>query len=392
MEMSPSFLMTSAGSMPADWDLKAAEDIVEPSAPICYGVVQVGQNVENGIPIVAIKYVKDIANSPLHRTANHLEAPYSKSRLKSGDVLISIKGTIGRVGVVPDGFSGNISRELARLRIRQDIDPLYVAYQLESPATQDRIMRAVVGTTRLEFSIASLRQFQIPIPRSFDEQRNIALTLAEVDKIIDELTLLINKKYQIKHAIAPDLVSGKKRLAGFDGNWSLKELRELAMLSKGSQLNISAVGSGELPYLNGGINPSGYTNKFNTQAMTIAISEGGNSCGFVQFMTTPYWCGGHCYSVIPRGINNKFLYQALKMRQPEIMALRVGSGLPNIQKSALNSFLIHEPSDQNEQAAIAQVLSDMDEEISALESQLHKTKLMKLGMMQVLLTGRTRLV
>ncbi|HNY42218.1 MAG TPA: restriction endonuclease subunit S, partial [Bryobacteraceae bacterium] len=144
--------------------------------------------------------------------------------------------------------------------------------------------------------------------------------------------------------------------------------------------------------LNGGITPSGYTHKSNAAANTIAISEGGNSCGFVQFMKEPYWCGGHCYSVIPQAIDNRFLYHALKGQQSAIMALRVGSGLPNVQKTALLAFELQYPVNSTEQTAIAEVLTEMDAELAALEQRREKTRALKQAMMQELLTGKTRLL
>jgi type I restriction enzyme S subunit len=150
--------------------------------------------------------------------------------------------------------------------------------------------------------------------------------------------------------------------------------------------------SGKYAHLNGGITPSGYTHKSNTPANTIAISEGGNSCGFVQFMTEPYWCGGHCYSVIPSGIDNEFLYHALKEQQSAIMRLRVGSGLPNVQKTGLLAFKLRFPADLLEQIAIAGVLGEMDAELAALEQRREKACALKQAMMQELLTGRTRLI
>jgi type I restriction enzyme, S subunit len=149
MEVRLGYKQTDVGIIPKEWHTAAVANLVEPTSPICYGVVQVGQHTESGVPIVAIKYVKEIAQAPLHRTAVNLEKPYARSRPRGGDVLISVKGTIGRVGIVPNGFQGNISRELARLRISNDACSEYVAHQLEAGATQERIMRSVVGTTRL---------------------------------------------------------------------------------------------------------------------------------------------------------------------------------------------------------------------------------------------------
>ena len=94
--------------------------------------------------------------------------------------------------------------------------------------------------------------------------------------------------------------------------------------------------------MNGGTEPSGYLDECNTPANTISISEGGNSCGYVQYNTEPFWSGGHCYSLIKKGadINYHYLYHFLKYKEREIMALRIGSGLPNVQKKDLERFEI----------------------------------------------------
>ena len=257
------YKQTEVGVIPEEWDTVAVADLVEPAAPICYGVVQVGQHTENGVPIVAIKYVKEIAHAPLHRTAASLEQPYARSRPKRGDVLISIKGTIGRVGIVPNGFQGNISRELARLRIREDSCPDYIAHQLESGATQERIMRSVVGTTRLEFSIATLRRFPLPIPPTLPEQRAIAEALSDVDELLDALDRLIAKKRDIKQAAMQQLLTGQTRLPGFTtahqifkpteagmipADWNLDFVENFANIATGAKNTQDRIEDGEYPF------------------------------------------------------------------------------------------------------------------------------------------------
>jgi type I restriction enzyme, S subunit len=393
MELMPGYKRSEAGVIPEDWKSTAIATLVEQTSPICYGVVQVGQYTERGVPIVAIKYVKEISHAPLHRTAPSLEQPYSRSRVRGGDVLISIKGTIGRVGIVPTGFEGNISRELARLRISNGICAEYVAHQLEADTTQDRIMRSVVGTTRLEFSIAVLRQFELPIPPTEIEQRAISKVLNDVDGLLEGLSRVIAKKSDLKQAAMQQLLTGQTRLPGFNGEWEEKTLGEIAAISKGAQLHSSETDpDGHIPHYNGGMQPSSFTVRFNAPANTIAISEGGNSCGFVQFITESFWCGGHCYAVVPKSVDNGFLFHALKGQQSAIMGLRVGSGLPNVQKTALGLFKLKFPKNPIEQTAIANVLSDMDAELSGLESRRQKTRVLKQAMMQELLTGKTRLV
>lgn len=93
--------------------------------------------------------------------------------------------------------------------------------------------------------------------------------------------------------------------------------------------------------MNGGVVPSGYLEDFNTPANTISISEGG-SCGYVQYNGVPFWSGGHCYTLIEpiNSFNYKYLFHYLKFKEQSIMALRIGSCLPNIQKKDLERFPI----------------------------------------------------
>ena len=115
--------------------------------------------------------------------------------------------------------------------------------------------------------------------------------------------------------------------------WEVVRLGEICKIQKGKQLNKSTLTkSGKFPVINGGIEPSGYTNKYNTNENSITISEGGNSCGFVNLIIKKFWSGGHCYVLQKIKINYLFLYQILKINEYKIMRLRVGSGLPILKK------------------------------------------------------------
>ena len=124
-------------------------------------------------------------------------------------------------------------------------------------------------------------------------------------------------------------------------------LGDVVQIQKGKQINSENLSStGPYYVMNGGITPSGYYTQFNTEANTISISEGGNSCGYVRFNEKPFWSGGHCYSLLNTSpnVDYRFLFHALKYHQDDIMALRIGSGLPNIQKKDIESFQIELPS------------------------------------------------
>ena len=225
----------------------------------------------------------------------------------------------------------------------------------------------------------------IVLPPTKAEQTAIAEALNDADALIAELEKLIAKKKAIKQGAMQELLKPKE-------GWEVKKLGEIADIDKGEQLNRETLSDRDTyPVFNGGISPSGYTNKWNTEKGTIIISEGGNSCGYINFIKERFWRGGHCYQVKTR-IEKEFLFHILKSQEKNIMALRVGSGLPNIQRGRLIGFELIIPKDENEQKKIAQILSDMDTEIEALEKKLDKYKMLKQGMMQNLLTGKIRLI
>jgi len=171
--------------------------------------------------------------------------------------------------------------------------------------------------------------------------------------------------------------------------WIEKELDKLCCIEKGDQLNKLALEvSGTYPCINGGIEPSGYTEKYNRVEDTISISEGGNSCGYVNLMKQRFWAGGHCYTLKENSklVDKIFLYCVLKYNQEKIMQLRVGSGLPNIQRNALAEYKIYYPEDIEEQKRIAAVLTKIDELIEATQKLIDKQKNIKTGLMQTLLT------
>ena len=177
--------------------------------------------------------------------------------------------------------------------------------------------------------------------------------------------------------------------------WEIKMLNEVADINKGTQFNkILLNETGKYPCLNGGISPSGYSEKYNCNENTIIISEGGNSCGFVQFMQAKFWCGGHCYAIkIKKNwidkYNNLYLYQILKYNELLIMNLRLGGALPNIQKKDLIKVSLFIPS-LAEQTQIANFFAAVDNRILLLTEKHTQLKLYKKGIMQQIFSQKLR--
>lgn len=255
--------------------------------------------------------------------------------------------------------------------------------------------RQAVGSTIKTIGLPYFKKLKIAVP-PYAEQKKIAQILSTWDKAITTTEQLLASSQQQKKSLMQQLLTGKKRLLDkngvrFNGPWERHHLKKLLKISKGAQLNRDTLSkSGEYAVINGGIAPSGYTSEYNTEANTITISEGGNSCGFVGFQSTRFWCGGHCYAIKNLNIDSNFTYQLLKFNESKIMRLRVGSGLPNIQKKDLEALLVYHPISLEEQQRIATVLSTADQEISALQQKLDALKQEKKALMQALLTGKRR--
>lgn len=135
------------------------------------------------------------------------------------------------------------------------------------------------------------------------------------------------------------------------------KLKDITKFSKGTQINgKNLIDDGAHSYLNGGINPSGKWNEFNVAENTVTISEGGNSSGYVNYMSKAFWCGAHCYYLYDGPKNSKYLYYTLKSQQERLFRIRSGACMPNIKKSDLGNFIIEYEEDETRQEEVVKVL------------------------------------
>lgn len=123
-------------------------------------------------------------------------------------------------------------------------------------------------------------------------------------------------------------------------------LDDVCRIETGKQINKgNLLSEGNYPVLNGGISPSGYWHDYNTDANTIAISQGGASAGYVNYITTPFWAGAHCYVVFLKTekVLYKFLYYFIKNNQEKLMNSKQGAGIPGLNRKAIYSLNIPLP-------------------------------------------------
>nr|WP_269149357.1 restriction endonuclease subunit S [Glaesserella parasuis] len=322
----------------------------------------------NGITLLLddLKFVNIQSNS----------ADGKRTSLQANDILISITTELGKIGFIPENFGeAYINQHTALIRIDPNkAHAKFIAYVLSSATMNKTINSLNDAGAKAGLNLPTIKALSLKLP-SIEEQIQIAETLSTWDNAIQTTEKLLENSRQQKKALMQRLLKGN--------NWLQTDLAELAVISKGSQLNKNTLSdNGQYAVINGGIEPSGYTDKFNTESHTITISEGGNSCGYIGFQKEKFWCGGHCYALSNLRINCLFLYQLLKYNEENIMRLRVGSGLPNIQKKALESFSLSYPQDISEQQKIAEILSTADQEIETLQRKLECLKLEKGALMQ----------
>ncbi|THI95371.1 restriction endonuclease subunit S [Escherichia coli K-12] len=322
-------------------------------------------------------------------------------QLKYGDVLFNrTSETFDEIAIAAiylDNAIATFGGFVIRARPKgNQIDPAYSVFLFQSKSYRSQVVKLGQGAIRANIGQKDLARVCILVP-PLAEQKKIAQILSTWDKAISVTEKLLANSQQQKKALMQQLLTGKKRLLDengvrFSGEWKQDvNLGSIINISKGVQINKNTLSEdGQFPVINGGIAPSGFTSEFNTDENTITISEGGNSCGYVAFQKKSFWCGGHCYAVRKTALDLSFTFHLLKYNELKIMGLRVGSGLPNIQKKAIEAFTVNFPVTSVEQQKIAAVLSAADDEIATLEKKLACLRDEKKALMQQLLTGKRR--
>ena len=150
-----------------------------------------------------------------------------------------------------------------------------------------------------------------------------------------------------------------------------KKLKDVCTIEKGKQIDTKSLDdSNSYRYINGGIKESGFYNDFNTSGEAVLISEGGASCGYVNYVNERFWCGCHCYRLTDINAYPKFLFYSLKASQNGIMELRTGAAMPNIKKESLKNFEVSIIEDKEEQIKIAAHLDKIQSAIDNKKQQL----------------------
>ena len=398
-EVRPGYKQTEVGVIPEDWEVKPLGDI----SCVTMGQSPLGTTYNKngkGVPLI---------NGPTEFTDRYpikCQWTWQPTKLCDiGDILLCVRGSsTGRINISNDTYC--IGRGIAAIRAKEASDTNYLNSQVHSGI--ERLLALTTGSTFPNIDGKSLRSIPIPIPPTLAEQTAIAEVLSDTDALIQRLDQLIAKKRNIKQGAMQELLTGKKRLPGFAGEWEKKKVSEVGEIITGSTPPTSnkTYWNGDIPW----ITPTDisairdiwcserqitqYGLKVlrqlpaNTLLVTCIASIGKNS-----ILRKTGACNQQINAVIPDDKHNvDYLYYLIENNKFHLLS-RAGITATNIvSKREFMEIVFVFPPTLAEQTAIAAVLSDMDAEIAALEQKRAKYKAIKQGMMQELLTGKIRLV
>ena len=149
------------------------------------------------------------------------------------------------------------------------------------------------------------------------------------------------------------------------------KLVDICRIEKGQQIETSRLNDAHrYRYINGGVKESGYYDSFNSNEECVLVSEGGASCGYVNYINEPFWCGCHCYRLFDLKVMPKYLYYALKANQERIRDLRTGVCMPNIKKKEFQNFVVSIDRDAKRQDAVVTALDTIQKAIDLKRKQL----------------------
>jgi type I restriction enzyme S subunit len=336
----------------------------------------------------------------------------SDFRMKAGEIVIGRRGDMGRCAVIQAHQAGwlcGTGSMIVRCEKAADVD--FVRRVLSSPQVIAAIEDTAVGTTMVNLNQGALAGLRVPLP-PLPEQRAVATTLDDVDALLGALERLITKKRELKQAAMQQLLTGKTRLPGFIGDWEMKRIEEFADCTAGGtpstkipeywggsirwmssgELNLKQIYEAEGRITEAGLNNSS-AQMIPEKCVLIGLAGQGKTRGTVAISFVDLCTNQSIAAILPNtGFSPEYLYYNLDSRYDELRELSAGGG----GRGGLNLRLIKGIPIPFpllvEQTAIAAVLTDIDAEVTALEQRLAKTRALKQGMMQELLTGRTRLI
>lgn len=416
MELNPGYKQTEAGVIPEDWSPIQIGEIFS----FKNGLNKAKEFFGTGTPIV--NYMDVFGHPGLHVSDLNGRVTLSKAEIdrfdvRTGDVFFTRTSEtveeIGTAAVMLDSpkatvFSGFVLRGRPTANHLEDA---FKQYCFADASVRAQIVSTATYTTRALTNGRLLSSVWIALPPN-SEQRVIATALSDVDALLEGLDRLIAKKCDLKQAAMQQLLPGKIRLPGFEGEWDTKRIGEFTDCTAGGTPSTAVpqywggtirwMSSGELNLkkvhdVDGRITERGLressTKIVPPRCILIGLAGQGKTRGTVAMNTVELCTNQSIAAVFPNEhFSPEYLYYNLDTRYEELRSMSTGDGgRGGLNLRIIRSIKVPFP-DVKEQNTIATVISDMDAEIKAIEQRRAKAADLKQAMMQELLTGKTRLV
>ena len=410
VEMKSGYKMTEVGVIPEDWEVKELSSISE---------IKSGKRLPKGSLVTSSKtpypYIRVIDMnmgylnlSDIMYVPENVQPMISKYIISKNDIYISVAGTLGLVGKIPEELDGANLTENANRITEIQCNRDYLMYYMMSPLIQNVIEAERTIGAQPKLALQRIRDFYIVLPGDNREQTAIAAALSDADSLISALTKKIEKKKAIKQGLMQQLLTGKKRLPGFGGVWDVVQLKRIISEFIVPMRDKPTALTGPIPwcriedfdgkYLKKSLSNQGVDLNtvsqmnlkiFPVNTLLVSCSANLGRCAIVKqkLVTNQTFIG-----LVPSDrIDVEFLYYKMSREDKNLNNMATGTTISYLSREQFEKYEILIPSSKAEQTAIANILSDCDSEIAALEEKRDKYKEIKQGMMQQLLTGKIRL-
>ncbi len=422
MEVRPGYKQTEVGVIPDEWAAKSVRELAQIKTGPFGTLLKASEYSDSeGVPLISVGEIgagrfKVTEHTPLAPIAVVRRLP--QYVLRTGDIVFGRKGAVERSALVSETEDGwFLGSDGIAIRPRDDCHPPYLAAQFQSHDIQSWLLQNATGTTMASLNQEILGRVQVPIA-PLPEQRAIVEALSDVDGLIEALEELVAKKRAIKQSAMQRLLTGKTRLSGFTGKWETKRLGDTATL----KARIGWQGLTTSEYLDSGdfylvtgtefdrgyidwenchfVDESRYKQDKHIQLKVhdVLVTKDGTigKVALISDLPAPATLNSGVFVIrsVGESFHPEFFYYLLcsSVFEKFLNQLSAGSTINHLNQKDFVDFRYQTPPLLDEQAEIAAILFDMDTEITALERRRDKTKQIKRGMMQQLLTGRIRLI
>ena len=331
-------------------------------------------------------------------------------QLKTGDILFTCSGEtkeeIGKSVAFTANLEAYAGGDIILLR-GTSADAAFLGYRLNAKDVVLQKSSAGQGDAVVHINATALGNIQVTLPRDIAEQKAIAAALSDVDALLSSLDALITKKRDMKKAAMQELLTGKTRLPGFGADkgyvqtevgiipedWEIEYIENIAEITTGAKNNQDKISDGRYPFFVRS-QVVERINSFSFDGEAVLTAGDGAVGKIFHYINGKFDVHQRVYQIskFSEKVSGYFFYLYFSKNFYErIMQMTAKSTVDSVRREMIAEMKVALPS-VAEQQAIAAVLSDMDAELEALEARYAKVKDMKTGMMQELLTGKTRLV